>query len=70
MISALGKVSWKVGLKDQAYLLDSLVSIKLAINVDPVVLREDFKRSNWLLLWEKSLWVAFSISNPSFPFNL
>ena len=34
--TALGKVSWKVGLKDQAYLLDSLVSIKLAKNANPV----------------------------------
>ena len=39
MISAFGKVSWKVGLEDQAYLLDSLVSIKLAKNVDPVFLK-------------------------------
>ena len=43
MISALGKVSWKAGLKDQAYLLDSLVSIKLAKNANSVF----FKRKKF-----------------------
>ena len=71
MISALGKVSWKVGLKDQAYLLDSLVSIKLAKNADPVFLREKSSSvPTGFSFGEKSLWVAFSISNPFFPFNL